>query len=404
MHLFELAFPFQPYVRLRLAKGFGIDLLTLQVRFERWFAFHSHVFDAILSNADVLCNNKKPFPRDFQRYKVFICYGLLRSLKSVLVENRKILVVGAGGQLGSELIQALWQRHGKDNIIASDVRDPGGIISGGNFEILDVLDTNRLASVIRHHHVGQIYHLAAVLSASGEKNPKFAWHLNMDGLINVLDAAVEFKVEKVYWPSSIAVFGPNTPKQQTPQFTLMDPTTIYGISKQAGERWCDWYFRKYGLDVRSLRYPGLIGYKAKPGGGTTDYAVDIFFKALTERKYTCFLRPDTYLPMMYMDDAVKATLDLMDAPAKNISVRSSYNISGMTFCPSEIAAEISKRMDDFTITYEPDFRQAIADSWPQSIDDSKAREDWGWAPKYSLADMVSDILLRLPSHINAPKG
>lgn len=317
------------------------------------------------------------------------------------MDKRKILVVGAGGQLGSELTQALWQRHGKENVIASDVRDPGGIISGGKFEMLDVLDIKRLGDVMRREAIGQVYHLAAVLSATGEKNPKFAWRLNMDGLINVLDAAVEFKVEKVYWPSSIAVFGPNTPKHNTPQDTVMDPTTVYGISKLAGERWCKWYFDKFGLDVRSLRYPGLVGYKSKPGGGTTDYAVDIFFKALLEKKYTCFLKPDAYLPMMYMGDAVKATLDLMDAPAKNITIRSSYNVAGMTFCPSEIADEIRKQIPDFGVTYEPDFRQAIADSWPQSIDDSKARQDWGWRPQFGLPGMVSEMLLRLPETLEA---
>lgn len=314
------------------------------------------------------------------------------------MEKGKILVIGAGGQLGSELTQALRQRHGQDSVIATDIKDPSGILAQGHFEVLDVLDQKRLFEMIRTNEVRQIYHLAAVLSATGEKNPKFAWHLNMDGLIHVLDAAAEFKVEKVYWPSSIAVFGPNTPKQNTPQDTLMDPTTIYGISKQAGERWCDWYHRKHGVDVRSLRYPGLIGYKAKPGGGTTDYAVDIFFKAITEKKFTCFLNPDTYLPMMYMDDAIKATLDLMDAPARKITVRSSYNISAMSFCPSEIGEEIAKHIPGFSITYDPDFRQAIADSWPRSIDDSKARADWKWQPEFTLQKMVADILSKLPAY------
>jgi nucleoside-diphosphate-sugar epimerase len=217
----------------------------------------------------------------------------------------------------------------------------------------------------------------------------------MDGLIHVLDAAVEFKVAKVYWPSSIAVFGPNTPKESTPQETLMDPTTIYGISKQAGERWCDWYYRKHRVDVRSLRYPGLIGYKAKAGGGTTDYAVEIFFKAITDKKYTCFLKPDTYLPMMYMDDAIKATLDLMDAPAEKISVRSSYNISAMSFSPAEIAEEVRKHIPEFEITYEPDVRQAIAETWPRSIDESQARGDWGWRHQFTLQEMVREILQKL---------
>lgn len=312
------------------------------------------------------------------------------------MDNRNILVIGAGGQLGSELTQALRHRYGENNVIATDIKNPGGVVGQGRFEVLDVLDQKRLYDVIRKNDIAQIYHLAAVLSATGEKNPRFAWHLNMDGLIHVLDAAVEFKVDKVYWPSSIAVFGPNTPKQNTPQNTLMDPTTIYGISKQAGERWCDWYHRKHGVDVRSLRYPGLIGYKAKPGGGTTDYAVDIFFKAITEKRFTCFLRPDTYLPMMYMDDAIKATLDLMDAPAEKISVRSSYNISAMSFSPSEIAEEITKQIPEFRIDYAPDFRQGIADTWPRSIDDSKARIDWGWQPRFSLPEMVREILQKLP--------
>jgi len=313
----------------------------------------------------------------------------------VRVGNRNILVIGAGGQLGSELTHALRQLHGESNVIATDIKNPGGIVAEGRFEILDVLDQKRLFDVVRKNNVVEVYHLAAVLSATGEKNPKFAWHLNMDGLIHVLDAAVEFKVAKVYWPSSIAVFGPNTPKESTPQETLMDPTTIYGISKQAGERWCDWYYRKHRVDVRSLRYPGLIGYKAKAGGGTTDYAVEIFFKAITDKKYTCFLKPDTYLPMMYMDDAIKATLDLMDAPAEKISVRSSYNISAMSFSPAEIAEEVRKHIPEFEITYEPDFRQAIAETWPRSIDDSQARGDWGWRHQFTLQEMVREILQKL---------
>jgi nucleoside-diphosphate-sugar epimerase len=308
----------------------------------------------------------------------------------------KILVIGAGGQLGSELTQGLWNLHGKENVIATDIKDPQGILAQGNFEILDVLKQKPLFDFIQKNNVIEIYHLAAVLSATGEKNPKFAWHLNMDGLIHVLDAAVEYKVDKVYWPSSIAAFGPTTPKNNTPQDTVMDPTTIYGVTKQAGERWCDWYFRNKGVDVRSLRYPGLIGYKTKPGGGTTDYAVDIFFKALSDKKYECFLKQDTYLPMMYMDDAVKATLDLMQAPAAKVKVRSSYNISAMSFSPEEIAAEIKKHIPDFQITYNPDFRQSIADSWPKSIDDSAARKDWGWQHKFGLKEMTKEILTHLP--------
>ncbi|MDH4092276.1 MAG: NAD-dependent epimerase/dehydratase family protein [Cyclobacteriaceae bacterium] len=309
--------------------------------------------------------------------------------------KEKILVIGAGGQLGSELTLGLRKLHGKENVMATDIKGPEGVLADGNFEILDVLMPEKLMEFLQKNKFTQIYHLAAVLSATGEKNPWLAWKLNMDGLIYVLDAAVEHGVEKVYWPSSIAAFGPTTQKIKTPQDTIMDPTTIYGISKLAGERWCEWYFRKKGLDVRSLRYPGLIGYKTKPGGGTTDYAVDIYFKALTEKKYECFLKHDTYLPMMYMDDAIKATLDLMEAPADKISVRSSYNVTGMSFCPSEIAAEIKKQIPEFKITYKPDFRQAIADSWPKSINDSVARIDWGWEPAFDLEEMTTDILNNL---------
>lgn len=316
-----------------------------------------------------------------------------------MAKYQKILVTGAGGQLGSELTQGLWRLHGIENVVATDIKSVGEPLSQGNFEILDVLNKNKLTEFINEHQFTQIYHLAAVLSATGEKNPMLAWHLNMDGLINVLDVAVENKIEKVYWPSSIAAFGPTTPKIKTPQDTVMDPTTVYGISKQAGERWCEWYYKNHGLDVRSLRYPGLIGYKTKPGGGTTDYAVDIFFKALATKTFECFLKPDTYLPMMYMDDAVKATLDLMEAPTERITERGSYNVSAMSFCPAEIAAEISKHIPDFEITYMPDFRQSIADSWPRSINDSVARIDWGWEPEFDLAKMTTDIMKNLTARI-----
>ncbi|HEX5170927.1 MAG TPA: NAD-dependent epimerase/dehydratase family protein [Cyclobacteriaceae bacterium] len=310
-------------------------------------------------------------------------------------KGHKILVVGAGGQLGSELTQGLWKHFGKENVIATDIKNPGDIISKGNFEILNALDREVLFSFIRKNKIIQIYHLAAILSAKGEQNPKSAWHLNMESLLNILDAAVEFKVEKVYWPSSIAVFGPTTPKDNTPQHTIMEPTTIYGISKLAGERWCEWYHHKYGLDVRSLRYPGLIGYRSKAGGGTTDYAVDIFFKAILEKKYTCFLSASTYLPMMYMDDAVRATLELMDAPSENINVRSSYNVSALSFCPGELAEVIKKHIPDFQISYSPDYRQQIAESWPCSIDDSSARNQWGWRPSFGLEGMAEEMLSNL---------
>jgi nucleoside-diphosphate-sugar epimerase len=316
------------------------------------------------------------------------------------LENVKILVIGAGGQLGSELTLELWSRFGKQNVIATDVKDPGGILARGNFELLDVMNQQQLRDFIRKNSINQIYHLAAVLSATGENDPKFAWRLNMDGLMHVLDAAMEFRIQKLYWPSSIAVFGPNTPRDNTPQHTIMDPTTIYGITKLAGERLCAWYHKKHGVDVRSLRYPGLIGFKAKPGGGTTDYAVEIFFKAIKEKRYVCFLKPDTYLPMMYMDDAIKATLDLMDAPAEKIKIRSAYNISAMSFSPEEIASEIARIIPDFSISYQPDFRQEIAESWPRSIDDSVARTDWSWKPRFDLRGMVEDILQRLPKWMN----
>ncbi|MCZ8022077.1 MAG: NAD-dependent epimerase/dehydratase family protein [Cyclobacteriaceae bacterium] len=315
------------------------------------------------------------------------------------MKKHKILIIGAGGQLGSELTQGLWQIYGKENVIATDIKDPQGILAQGNFEILDVLKEKALFEFIKKNNITQIYHLAAVLSATGERNPKFAWHLNMDGLVHVLDAAVEFKLDRVYWPSSIAAFGPTTPKQNTPQDTIMDPTTIYGITKLAGERWCDWYFRNKGVDVRSLRYPGLIGYKTKPGGGTTDYAVDIYIKALTDKKFECFLSEHTYLPMMYMDDAVKATLDIMEAPAEKVKIRSSYNVSAMSFSPAEIAKSIQKHIPEFTISYQPDFRQSIADSWPQSLDDMRARQDWGWQPAFDLDKMTAEILKHLPAYL-----
>lgn len=315
------------------------------------------------------------------------------------MKKHKILIIGAGGQLGSELTQGLWEIYGKENVIATDIKDPQGILAQGNFEILDVLKEKALFEFIKKNDITQIYHLAAVLSATGERNPKFAWHLNMDGLVHVLDAAVEFKLDRVYWPSSIAAFGPTTPKQNTPQDTIMDPTTIYGITKLAGERWCDWYFRNKGVDVRSLRYPGLIGYKTKPGGGTTDYAVDIYIKALTDKKFECFLSEHTYLPMMYMDDAVKATLDIMEAPAEKVKIRSSYNVSAMSFSPAEIAKSIQKHIPEFTISYQPDFRQSIADSWPQSLDDMRARQDWGWQPAFDLDKMTAEILKHLPAYL-----
>ena len=304
----------------------------------------------------------------------------------------KILITGACGQLGSELTLKLREKHGKENIIASDVRDPEGDLADGPFEKLDVMDRKAMLAIVNKYQITQIYHLAAILSAKGENNPQFAWQLNMESLLNVLEIAKDNKLDRIYWPSSIAVFGPNTPRQNTPQNTIMDPNTVYGISKLAGERWCEYYFDKYGIDVRSMRYPGLIGYKAKPGGGTTDYAVDIFYQALEQQQYECFLSENTYLPMMYIDDAIQATIQLMEADAADVKVRSSYNIAAISFTPEQIAKEIKNQIDDFSITYSPDFRQKIADSWPDSVDDSAARNDWGWQHKYDLKKMTSTIL------------
>lgn len=312
----------------------------------------------------------------------------------------RILVIGALGQLGSELSLALRGIYGKDNVIISDIKEPQGELADGPSEILNAMDREKLFEIADKYKITQVYHLAAILSAKGESDPKFAWQLNMDSLIHVLDLAKEKNLDKVYWPSSIAVFGPSTPRQNTPQNTMMDPNTIYGISKLAGERWCEYYNQKYGVDVRSLRYPGLIGYKAKPGGGTTDYAVDIYYKALEEGKYDCFLSEETYLPMMYMDDAVKATIDLMQADKDKIKIRSSYNISAISFSPKEIATSVKNELPDFTISYNPDFRQKIADSWPDSIDDSAARNDWGWSHSYDLDKMTKTILSGLKELLN----
>ncbi len=308
----------------------------------------------------------------------------------------RILVIGACGQLGSELTNELGKLFGNANVIASDISRPNAAIAGFTFEQLDVMNADQLAGIVETHSISQIYHLAAILSAKGEENPKWAWNLNMTGLLNVLELAKE-KNLRIYWPSSIAVFGPSTPRVNTPQDTIMDPNTVYGISKLAGERWCEYYFEKYGVDVRSIRYPGLIGYKSLPGGGTTDYAVDIYHKALRNEPFECFLSEDTYLPMMYMSDAIKATIDLMQVPAEQVKVRSSYNVSAISFSPVEMVESIKKEIPEFSATYKPDFRQKIADSWPDSIDDSIARKDWGWAPSYDLDKMTNDILKNLPS-------
>ncbi|MGN6399429.1 MAG: L-threonine 3-dehydrogenase [Flavisolibacter sp.] len=312
------------------------------------------------------------------------------------MQKEKILVIGASGQIGVELTLALRKIYGAANVIASDLREQNELLQGtGPYVSLDVMNKEMLHVQVIRQGVTQIYLLAAILSATGEKNPNLAWHLNMQGLLNVLDIAREEKIHKVYWPSSIAVFGPTSPKNNCPQQTIIEPTTVYGISKYAGEFWCNYFFNKYAVDVRSLRYPGLISYKSAPGGGTTDYAVEIFHEALEEKHYDCFLEKDTFLPMMYMPDAIRATIELMEAPSEKIKIRTSYNISGMSFSPEQIAAEIKKHIPDFTIDYAPDYRQGIANSWPGSIDDSVARNDWGWKPEYDLSKMTKDMLENL---------
>jgi len=310
--------------------------------------------------------------------------------------KEKILVIGASGQIGVELTLALRKLYGNSNVVASDLREENDLLRGsGPYVSLDVMNKEMLHVQVIRQNVTQVYLLAAILSATGEKNPGLAWNLNMQGLLNVLDIAREEKLHKVYWPSSIAVFGPTSPKKDCPQQTIIEPTTVYGISKYAGEFWCNYFHQRFGVDVRSLRYPGLISYKSAPGGGTTDYAVEIFHEALEENKYTCFLKEDTYLPMMYMPDAIRATVELMEAPASKISIRTSYNLAAMSFSPKEIADEIKKHIPNFTISYKPDYRQTIADSWPQSIDDSVARKDWKWKEEYDLKRMTKDMLENL---------
>ena len=310
--------------------------------------------------------------------------------------NTKILIIGACGQIGTELTQKLRSIYGNDNVIASDIRKLNNdIVNNGIFEVVNALDYNQIEHLIEHYKITDVYLMAALLSATAEKNPAFAWDLNMNSLFHVLNLAKAGKIKKIFWPSSIAVFGPTTPRNDTPQFTIMEPTTVYGISKQTGERWCEYYHNIYGVDVRSIRYPGLISWSTEPGGGTTDYAVDIYHKALKDGTYECFLSENTALPMMYMDDAIRATVEIMQAPAEAIKIRSSYNLSGVSFTPAEIAEEIKKRIPNFTITYQPDFRQKIADSWPASIDDSRAREDWNWKHKFDLSSMTDEMIENL---------
>jgi len=307
----------------------------------------------------------------------------------------KILVIGANGQIGSELVETLAARHGAENVIAADI-STNNVYGAAIYEVVDVLNAERLNAVIDQYQVTQVYQLAALLSATGEKAPLKAWELNMDGLLNILEIARVRKEAgkplKVFWPSSIAAFGPNTPQVNTPQYTVMDPNTMYGISKLAGERLCEYYFEKYGVDVRSIRYPGIISFKSPPGGGTTDYAIAIFHSALRGEAYNCFLEAETTLPMIYMPDAIRATVNLMDAPAEQLTVRSSYNVAGLSFNPRELAAAIKQNLPEFQIHYAPDSRQAIAASWPQSLDDSQAGKDWGWKAEIGLGALVTSML------------
>lgn len=305
----------------------------------------------------------------------------------------KILVIGAAGQIGSELSMALRNVYGNDNVFATDIKQaPADVVESGPFQILDVMNDRALIHFVIRHKITQIYHLAAVLSGNAEKLPIQAWDINMRSLLHILDLAKEVKLKKLFWPSSIAVFGLTTPRENTPQLTITEPNTVYGISKLAGERWCEYFYNKYGVDVRSVRYPGLISYKTEAGGGTTDYAVEIYYEAIKKKKYECFLKEDASLPMMFMPDAIEGTIGLMEAEASKLTIRSSYNLSALSFNPKEIAAEIKKRIPEFEITYKPDFRQKIAESWPQSIDDSVAQNDWGWKYKYGLSEMT-DIML-----------
>lgn len=305
----------------------------------------------------------------------------------------KIIVIGAAGQIGTELVLALRKLNGEDTVVAADLKDScPPLLASGAYVKMDILDRDFVREYIIKNEIKEVYLLAALLSATAEKNPDFAWKLNMEGLFTVLDLAKEGYISKIFWPSSIAVFGPTTPMDNTPQHTIMEPSTVYGISKQAGERWCEYYFNKFNVDVRSIRYPGLISYKSLPGGGTTDYAVDIFYKAKAGEKFTCFLKEDTALPMMFMDDAINATIQLMEAPAENIKIRSAYNLGGISFTPKTICKAIQKEIPSFEIDYQPDFRQAIADSWPNSIDDTNAKKEWGWNHKFDLEAMVKVML------------
>ena len=311
-----------------------------------------------------------------------------------------ILILGACGQIGTELTLALRELHSGDSVIASDIREGSEqLMNSGPFELLDATNYTAIEDVVMHYEIEEVYLMAAMLSAASEKFPVRAWNLNMNSLLNVLNLARENKIEKVFWPSSIAVFGRHTPSENTPQRTIMDPSTVYGISKLAGERWCSYYHHKFGVDVRSIRYPGLISWKTLPGGGTTDYAVEIFHKAISEGSYTSFIREDTTLPMMFMDDAIRATIQIMSSDPEKIKVRASYNLAAMSFSPAELVQSIKNHLPNFKISYEPDFRQDIADTWPQSIDDSRARNEWGWSPEYDLERTTAIMLEKLRDQI-----
>ena len=305
----------------------------------------------------------------------------------------KILVIGAGGQIGTELVLSLRKKHSEEEVVAADIKfECPDLIKNGPYVQMDVLNRDAVRNYIIYKEFDEVYLLAALLSATAEKNPDFAWKLNMEGLFTILDLAKEGHIKKLFWPSSIAVFGPSTPKDNTPQVTVMEPSTVYGISKLSGERWCEYYFKQHGVDVRSIRYPGLISYKSQPGGGTTDYAVDIYYKAKKNQDFTCFLSENTLLPMMFMEDAIRATIELMEAPATQISVRSAYNIAGLSFTPKELHASIAELIPSFKIAYAPDYRQKIADSWPNSINDSTALSDWHWKPQFDLKSMTEIML------------